>query len=486
MQNEIELKLRIDTRDILRLRRHPAIRQRLNVEPLTRRLVSTYYDTPELTLLKQAISLRVRRMSGGWFQAVKGSGHALAGLHQRFEWEDIIARGAPDFTKITEPFLARIFADQALRAALQSVFVTDVQRTEWQLTYEDGTELEVALDLGLLKANGQTEPITEVEIELKKGEAFHLFELAVALQKTIPLQIENMSKAERGYRHYRSPKNTIKPSKPLKLPKKTDTHEGFQAVVLDCLQQLQNHQVAAANDGIEATHQMHITLRRLKIAFKLFGQHHEPLAAELEWLNALIGETRNWDVLMDETLPQALGASSAYEALLSGAKRRKTACRKKLQAALASQRYQALLLQLGLLATRKSQENKKPLGKWLRQRLRKLTGSLPWQQQRLSDLKPAELHRTRIRIKRLRYGQCFFGAASYQLLPARHLINLQKQLGRLNDMHVGKQLIQRLLARLPPADRQDIRDIFSLWQSKTAEKAGAQMEASWAKLQKHR
>jgi len=118
--------------------------------------------------------------------------------------------------------------------------------------------------------------------------------------------------------------------------------------------------------------------------------------------------------------------------------------------------------------------------------LRKLTGSLPWQQQRLSDLKPAELHRTRIRIKRLRYGQCFFGAASYQLLPARHLINLQKQLGRLNDMHVGKQLIQRLLARLPPADRQDIRAVFSLWQSKSAEKAGAQMEASWAKLQKHR
>lgn len=129
MQNEIELKLRINARDILRLRRHPAIRNHLIAEPVTRRLISTYYDTPELRLLDQSISLRVRRMSGGWFQAVKGSGHALAGLHQRFEWEDIIARGTPDFTKITEPSLARIFADQALRAALQPVFLTDVQRT---------------------------------------------------------------------------------------------------------------------------------------------------------------------------------------------------------------------------------------------------------------------------------------------------------------------------------------------------------------------
>ena len=144
MANEIELKLRIDAADVARLRRHPALLRPLHGEPLTRRLTSIYYDTPDLRLLDAAISLRVRHMAGGWFQAVKGAGHSLGGLHQRMEWEDVIAGDAPDFGKITEPGLAAIFADPALRSALRPIFVTDVERTEWQLAFEDGSEIEAA------------------------------------------------------------------------------------------------------------------------------------------------------------------------------------------------------------------------------------------------------------------------------------------------------------------------------------------------------
>lgn len=300
-----------------------------------------------------------------------------------------------------------------------------------------------------------------------------------------------MSKAERGYHHYRMPQKIVKPAKPLELPKKTNVHEGFQAVVLDCLQQLQDHQEAATAGGIEAMHQMHIAMRRLKIAFRLFDVQNETLGAEIDWLNALIGEARNWDVLSEETLPQAFGTGKAYAGLLAGTARRRDSCRKKLHQALESQRYQALLLQLGILATRKSRQDEKLLVKWLRQRLQKLTGQLPWQQQCLSDLRPAELHRVRIRIKRLRYGQSFFGKSFLEpaapgLLPARHLIDLQKQLGRLNDLHVGKQLLQRLLARMPAAERQEIRTTFLHWQTEAADKARAEMEASWTSLQKGR
>jgi hypothetical protein len=72
------------------------------------------------------------------------------------------------------------------------------------------------------------------------------------------------------------------------------------------------------------------------------------------------------------------------------------------------------------------------------------------------------------------------------LLPARHLIDLQKQLGRLNDLHVGNQLLQRLLARLATTERQEIRTTFHRWQAEAADKARAQMEASWSSLQKRR
>lgn len=64
MPNEIELKLRIAKADIPRLRHHAVIRHHLMQKAITRRLVSTYYDTPNLQLFDKRVSLRVRRMSG--------------------------------------------------------------------------------------------------------------------------------------------------------------------------------------------------------------------------------------------------------------------------------------------------------------------------------------------------------------------------------------------------------------------------------------
>jgi inorganic triphosphatase YgiF len=203
MAHEVELKLRIQPADAARLRRHPAIRSAVIGKPTTRNLISIYYDTPQLALLDAGISLRVRRMAGIWSQTVKGSGRSLAGLHQRMEWEDAIASGHPDFSKITEPALTEIFDDEALRTALIPIFSTEVRRTEWNLTFDNGDQVELALDLGELVVGEKREPINEIELELKGGNAGRLFDLALDLQQDIPLELENISKAQRGYAYYR-------------------------------------------------------------------------------------------------------------------------------------------------------------------------------------------------------------------------------------------------------------------------------------------
>jgi len=205
MPNEIELKLRISARDVPKLKQHPAIKQRLVGEPLSRKLISIYYDTPDLQLLDTGLSLRVRSMSGGWFQAIKSAGHSVAGLHQRLEWEDLLTKNEPDFSKITDPHVANIFSDARLRAALKPIFIVDVMRTDWQMNYEDGTEIELSLDMGELHVDQLHEPIEEIELELKKGNTNHLFELALSLQHDIPLTIENISKAQRGYAYLKPP-----------------------------------------------------------------------------------------------------------------------------------------------------------------------------------------------------------------------------------------------------------------------------------------
>lgn len=295
MPNEIELKLRIDAADAPRLFDHPALAQGLEHGPLTRQLISTYFDTPDLRLLDAEISLRVRSMSGGWFQAVKAAGSSVAGLHQRMEWEDIISGSEPDFSKITEPALAAMFAEQPLREALQPVFVTDVARTEWQLRMPDGTALEVALDLGELQVGRDIrDSISEVEIELKNGDAGQVFTLALALQADIPLTIENISKAQRGYGYYRTLPPQLARFTPAALPHTLDK-VALGKLAWASLHQLQGMQTLLESEATElkpiAMADMRTTVNHLVSMLQIYKQTPVALLAEYLWLQAAMPVT---------------------------------------------------------------------------------------------------------------------------------------------------------------------------------------------------
>ncbi len=501
MPNEIELKLRIATADVPRLRRHPAIRQRLVGKPVTRGLISIYYDTPDLKLLDAAISLRVRHMCGGWFQAVKGAGHSLAGLHQRMEWEDIIAKGEPDFTKITEPFLADIFADQALRDALKPIFITDVQRTEWQLQYEDGSAVEVALDLGELQVDKKREPISEVELELKHGHASHLFHLALALQADIPLHIENVSKAQRGYAYYRPQIAGAAKAKAVALKAGMPADQAFQHIVGECLRHFQsNQEVALIGADPEGVHQMRIALRRLHVAFKLFKRNVTDLQDELRWLNANLAAARDWDVFLHETLPaarKALHTADAAPGLLELVQQHALAARqqtyKRLKRALHSQRYARLLLHLGAILTAEDHPVKGKLVKLAEHALQKAHEIMRKHGDNLNELTARQRHKFRIRSKHLHYAADFFAyiqKGKKQVLHTQPLIDhikpLQKSLGQFNDMIVTERLLHVLARKQADADLQEAIKLIMEWNSNRAAKTSIQVGKAWrsSKLQK--
>lgn len=352
MPDEIELKLRIDADDIPRLHRHRAILDHLSGEPETRRLISTYYDTPDLQLMRQQINLRVRHMAGGWFQAVKGRGQALAGLHQRMEWEDIISGSEPDFSKITDPSLAGIFSPM-LKKALAPIFVTDVERTEWLLSLADGTIIEVAADLGRLEIQGKSEPISEVELELKQGEAWRLFELAADLQKDFPLWLENVSKAERGYRHLSATPLSPSPARAVELPETTPTVQAFQAIGLECLRQMQANQELTLLANLEARQYMHAAIRRLRLACRLFRCTDPALRSEVQWLERLFDNAHRWKEPGDELLEQLPASCRERNVVQERLDRQRYSTERRLFDALSSQRYQSLLLRLGIVCTKK-------------------------------------------------------------------------------------------------------------------------------------
>ena len=83
MAREIELKLGLPPEAGAKVCAHPLLQ---GVAP-GQRLVSTYYDTPDLRLHRNGIALRVREVDGSLVQTVKCAGAVAGGLSDRPEWE---------------------------------------------------------------------------------------------------------------------------------------------------------------------------------------------------------------------------------------------------------------------------------------------------------------------------------------------------------------------------------------------------------------
>lgn len=108
MTNEVELKLSLEKKYASRLGKQAVILEAGIGKPATLKLTNTYFDTPDLKLLDAGITLRLRHQSKSWIQTIKLAGSTIAGLHERPEWEDLVASNQPDFTKITDKKLGAV------------------------------------------------------------------------------------------------------------------------------------------------------------------------------------------------------------------------------------------------------------------------------------------------------------------------------------------------------------------------------------------
>ncbi|CAM3431138.1 inorganic triphosphatase [Parendozoicomonas haliclonae] len=194
MSHETELKLRLSPDDHDRIIAAPC----LSCHPrVTLQLTNTYYDTPDHDLNNARVALRIREKNGNYIQTLKTKGESVGGLSRRGEWEWYLDEPQLDLQKLNDVWpesLANL--DKTL---LQPVFRTDFRRQMVDIIWE-GAEIEVALDLGDVIAGDKTSFISELELELKKGDEEALFSLAKELGTLAPLTPCDISKAEQGYR----------------------------------------------------------------------------------------------------------------------------------------------------------------------------------------------------------------------------------------------------------------------------------------------
>ncbi|MCU0974585.1 MAG: CYTH domain-containing protein [Burkholderiales bacterium] len=170
MSSEIELKLALSTEAARALGRDPLLAATTVKGPHTQRFYGVYYDTPDHALAHSGVALRVRKQGRRWIQTVKEAGRVEGGMHERPEYEAPAPDGQINLIALEATPVAALFADPDVAPQLAPLFVTDVRRT-MRLLSDDRAEIELALDRGELKAGERTEPICELELELKSGAA---------------------------------------------------------------------------------------------------------------------------------------------------------------------------------------------------------------------------------------------------------------------------------------------------------------------------
>jgi inorganic triphosphatase YgiF len=196
---EIELKFRVDDPSIFRALAHPIILGDFQLKPVGdgEHQHNVYYDTPDFRLRAQRYGLRVRTVGHTRIATLKGETLSHDGLHQRPEWEMPVASDDPQHWSPGD------VRDRALALAggapLQPVLTIETLRRPVCVWRDSRRIAEIALDEGVIYAGGREQMFYELEIELlPEGARDDLDALGALLQRTFPLQPDNLSKLARG------------------------------------------------------------------------------------------------------------------------------------------------------------------------------------------------------------------------------------------------------------------------------------------------
>ncbi|MDF2690383.1 MAG: inorganic triphosphatase [Gammaproteobacteria bacterium] len=197
---EIELKLNLLEDNPRGLYEHPLINHYAKEPAITFDLNTTYYDTEQYDLLKAGIALRIRDQDGEFMQTVKTKGKESQGLHQRNEWSAKLDSNNIDLSVVEPPELRQQLEEISKKHKLVPLFQTQFSRTQWILDLPNQCQVELVMDLGEVSVQKASVPLQEIELELIEGKEIDcLFELAASIAASIPVAIENKSKAWRGY-----------------------------------------------------------------------------------------------------------------------------------------------------------------------------------------------------------------------------------------------------------------------------------------------
>lgn len=236
-----------------------------------RELTNIYYETDDNQLRRWDMGLRIRGVDQRYEMTLKTSGKTVGGLHQRPEYN--VDLNAPELDIALLP--AEIWPQDtdvaALQQRLEPLFSTHFQREMWLVQFLD-SEIEVAFDRGTVAAGEFSEPLYEVELELKQGSRTDLLNLAAKLVDMGGLRLGSLSKAARGYQLAQG--NAPRPLRTfslLKIPAKATVEQGMINALSAGLNHWQYHEEVWLRGNPAAKAAVQEALETLRQTFALFG-----------------------------------------------------------------------------------------------------------------------------------------------------------------------------------------------------------------------
>jgi len=474
--------------------------------PVVRRLRQVFWDTPGLTIGRQGIGFAIETLGRRKQQLLRPIGTAPTG------GRILTPVTAPLDGERLDParlaFLPGVDVGQVARLLpgdLVPMFALDLHRTVWQLQWGE-TQLSLTLERAAIEAGAGKLDLCQLELALQAGPAQGLYEFATKLHRGVPFRLATHDAVQQGYRLVAGEDWwQVEPGAAPALDAHMTVEQGILAIgsaaVSDLRVEIGGLDVAMTADQI---HRARVAMRRLRSVLSVFGKAlpdraRRALSKDLSALAGALGQAREWDVFVADTLGPLLAALGDERGLkglgFTAAVLRERAAADALAAVGASD-FMGLSLRLaawfdaGLWPEPPSPEAAallaEPLGRHALALLKKGHKRFLAAGSHLAGASVGELHGLRIDAKRLRYitefcRPLFPGKAARRYVAA--LRDIQDILGTLNDAVVARGLAAKLAAQ---DDKHGARTagLVAGWSAAETETARRRFAEVWRKFVK--
>jgi inorganic triphosphatase YgiF len=282
---------------------HPAVAAIDQVPPVTLR--ATYFDTDDMRLAREGITLR-RRVGGadeGWHLKLPVAG-ARRGTREELQ----LPLDAEVVGEVPEA-MADLVRAYVRQAELAPVATLVTERTSRLLCYGDGRILGELVDDTVSVVEGDAPDddyrvaarFRELELELREATAEQADAIAAALTAAGADEGEFVSKAARAL----GPQAAAAPDVPTPQPVLVSdpASRAVQAHIAVNTRAFRQQDVRVRRDLPDSVHQMRVAARRLRSGLRVFAPlvDHDwssQLRDELRWVAAALGDYRDREVLL--------------------------------------------------------------------------------------------------------------------------------------------------------------------------------------------